>query len=33
MSAHEQLMDLKARMARPLEFQPLGEPELLMVSR
>jgi hypothetical protein len=32
-SAHDQIMDLKARMARPLGFQPLGARELLVVSR
>jgi hypothetical protein len=30
---HDQIMHLKARMARPLEFQPLGKRELLLVSR
>jgi len=32
-SAHDQIMDLKARMARPFEIRPLGERELLLVSR
>jgi hypothetical protein len=32
-STHDQTMDLKARMTRRFEVWPLGERELLLVSR